>query len=53
MQRLGMLRRCRAVLALDRSRAGTAVASAAVVYSDFLPAVDLAHPERPPQGRYA
>ncbi len=22
-------------------------------YSDFLPAVDLAHPERPPQGRYA
>jgi hypothetical protein len=27
--------------------------SAAVVYSDFLPAVDLAHPERPPQGRYA
>ena len=22
-------------------------------YSDFLPAVDLAHPERPPQGSYA
>jgi hypothetical protein len=22
-------------------------------YSDFLPAVDLAHPERPPQGNYA
>lgn len=22
-------------------------------YSDFLPAVDLAHPERPPQGHYA
>ena len=29
--------------------------SAAIVpfYSDFLPAVDLAHPERPPQGRHA
>jgi hypothetical protein len=29
--------------------------SAAIVpfYSDFLPAVDLAHPERPPQGRCA
>jgi hypothetical protein len=22
-------------------------------YADFLPAVDLAHPERPPQGKYA
>jgi len=29
------------------------VARVAPVYSDFLPAVDLAHPERPPQGLYA
>lgn len=28
-------------------------AAAVPFYSDFLPAVDLAHPERPPQGRYA
>jgi hypothetical protein len=29
------------------------VSRAAHFYSDFLPAVDLAHPERPPQGRNA
>jgi hypothetical protein len=28
-------------------------ATAVPFYSDFLPAVDLAHPERPPQGRSA
>ena len=28
-------------------------ASAVMFYADFLPAVDLAHPERPPQGRNA
>lgn len=29
------------------------VSIAVPFYSDFLPAVDLAHPERPPQGSYA
>ncbi|MTV39860.1 hypothetical protein [Duganella radicis] len=28
-------------------------AGVAAFYADFLPAVDLAHPERPPQGRHA
>jgi hypothetical protein len=28
-------------------------AAAVPFHSEFLPAVDLAHPERPPQGRYA
>ena len=29
------------------------VSVAVAFYSDFLPAVDLAHPERPPQGQHA
>jgi hypothetical protein len=29
------------------------VSVAVPFYSDFLPAVDLAHPERPPQGTHA
>ncbi|SDF63646.1 MULTISPECIES: hypothetical protein [unclassified Duganella] len=42
------------VLTLDISNPALPVASRLVpFYSGFLPAVDLANPERPPQGRYA
>ena len=41
------------VLALTLPAPVLPALSAAVVYTDFLPAVDLTHPERPPQGRYA
>ncbi|NYE60518.1 hypothetical protein FHW58_001670 [Duganella sp. 1224] len=40
-------------LALDVAAATPLPARAIAFYSDFLPAVDLAHPERPPQGRNA
>jgi len=42
------------VLTLDVAEPALPVASRAVAfYSSFLPAVDLANPERPPQGHYA
>ncbi|MRW88795.1 hypothetical protein GJ699_02210 [Duganella sp. FT80W] len=42
------------LLTLDLSAPASPLASRMVpFYSDFLPAVDLAHPERPPQGRDA
>jgi hypothetical protein len=42
------------VLTLDIASPSLPIASRVTpFYSDFLPAVDLAHPERPPQGRYA
>jgi hypothetical protein len=42
------------VLALAVNAPALPLVSIAVpFYSDFLPAVDLAHPERPPQGKYA
>jgi hypothetical protein len=41
-------------LTLDLNAPALPLASRMVpFYSEFLPAVDLAHPERPPQGRYA
>jgi hypothetical protein len=53
MQRLGMLRRCRAGSGAGVPAPVLPSLSAAVVLFRFPPAVDLAHPERPPQGRYA
>lgn len=42
------------VLTLDVAAPALPIASRVLAfYSGFLPAVDLAHPERPPQGRYA
>lgn len=42
------------VLTLDVAEPALPVASRAIAfYSSFLPAVDLANPERPPQGHYA
>lgn len=42
------------VLTLDVAEPALPVASRAIAfYSNFLPAVDLANPERPPQGHYA
>ncbi|WP_373991900.1 hypothetical protein [Duganella sp. BuS-21] len=41
------------ILALELPAALLPSASAVPFYSGFLPAVDLAHPERPPQGHHA
>jgi hypothetical protein len=41
------------ILALELPAAVVPAAIAVAFYSGFLPAVDLAHPERPPQGHHA